>query len=511
MLIPFLEIRRIIRSFIFHHLRWFLLMWYREDDDVPYQDVSSVYTLNTFNSCFSLFFILLLCSCSTFSSQLSSFNFFISPLTGFLNRDVHSESLDSESSRNQEHLLKPLKSVVTVSSSNLHDYQPSTTGLPAPLQSPYQQRRFPLDQNHPLHPGPLNKSIGSNVENNAPYMSPMKKGGPSITSSDRDSDSPSSKLPPSPVLRMLRSAREESRRENLSESGSIDSPLVAGGKKKITKKRSNLLDSSSSEEEATHHTHDHELIRKKSSSTDDSTPSPRTPNSYKILSGIERNQATAFDFPPSPFINSRPSSYERHSDRQSSDDFSTTISSFRSRSTSSDVFDDASNCSTNLVPIPLPTKNRKASPLRKQQAIITEEVSPPAVHNKGWFDVQTEADSGVSDGTFPLTPPRSCRGGVGTRESTSSTEDTPTQKVEAGDAEVEPLAIFRKVTIRKKHHAMVRSPSPRRTESDPHYQDMEPRPSSEPLNSACPEGKFKYLILTHFMTLLHNWNFIWNI
>lgn len=385
-------------------------------------------------------------------------------LTGFLNREVHSESLDSDS-KHQETLLKPLKSVNTVSSSNVYEASSQVGKSPLP-QFQQRQSRFPLDQNHPLHPGPLNKCIG-NIESNPSFNSPFKKRMPSIASSDRDSDSPSSKLPPSPVLRTLRS-REDS------ESSKVDSP--AYGKKKVTKKRSNLLDSSSSEEEeeGTKVPNSGDLIRKKSSSTDDSTPSPRTPNSFKILSGIERNQATAFDFPPSPFI-SRPSSYEKYSDRQSSDDFSTTISSFRSRSTSSDVFDDASS-SSNLAPLSIPKK--KASPLRKQQAIITEEVSPPP-HNKLWFDVQTEHDSGLSDGTFPLTPPRSYKS---IKESTSSTEDTPLGKTE--DSEEGPSTIFRKVTIRKKHPT-TRTPSPR---TEPELCELEPRPSSEPIHSSENRG-----------------------
>ena len=179
-----------------------------------------------------------------------------------------------------------------------------------------------------------------------------------------------------------------------------------GSSRRREKKKTSLglLDSSSSEEEDEQATatctsssctsDKKDVSRQRSTSTDDgSTPSPRTPNSFKILSCIDKNQATAFEFPPSPFA-SRPPSHDRsgpHSERQSSDEFSTTVSSFRSRSTSSEVFEDAvgglagsssmsSGCSSSVFPTLAPIaqvvanrmSRRGLSPLRKQEAIAEE-------------------------------------------------------------------------------------------------------------------------------------------
>lgn len=198
-----------------------------------------------------------------------------------------------------------------------------------------------------------------------------------------------------------------------------------------------LLDTSSSEEEDEQPTEKKDVSRQRSTSTDDgSTPSPRTPNSFKILSGIDKNQATAFEFPPSPFA-SRPPSYDRsgpHSERQSSDEFSTTVSSFRSRSTSSEVFEDAvalpcsssmsSGCSSSVFPTLAPIaqvvanrmSRRGLSPLRKQEAIAEEianlfltqhEQNSPAaggsISSHSSAHLSSIGDSGLSD--CPGTPP----------------------------------------------------------------------------------------------------------
>lgn len=205
----------------------------------------------------------------------------------------------------------------------------------------------------------------------APPSSPATRTSTSTSgSSDSKEDSP--RLPPSPVLRTLSRPPDtdiESLFKRTGSKGSQKKPL-----KKSTKGL--LLDTSSSEEEDDDiDTTGQSFQRKKSSSTDDGTPSPRTPNSFKILSGIDRNQATAFDFPPSPYYSSRPSSFEtaRYSERQSSDD--TQTSSFRSRSTSSEVFEGEplSQVIPSLAPIPL-VRNRRSdiTPLKKQQAIAEE-------------------------------------------------------------------------------------------------------------------------------------------
>ena len=202
------------------------------------------------------------------------------------------------------------------------------------------------------------------------------------TSGSSDSKEDSPKLPPSPVLRTLSKVSEPEKIESLfKRTGS------RGSQKKPLKKSSGLLlDTSSSEEEEEYDDIDttgRSFQRKKSSSTDDSTrstPSPRTPNSFKILKGIDRNQATAFDFPPSPYYSttfSRPASYEsRYSERQSSDDTNTHTSSFRSRSTSSEVFegDNSQVIIPSLAPIHSLVRNRRTTitPLKKQQAIAEE-------------------------------------------------------------------------------------------------------------------------------------------
>lgn len=279
----------------------------------------------------------------------------------------------------------------------------------------------------------------------------------SVGSNDSREDSP--KLPPSPVLRTLRAERP--------------SPIDIRGKRdgKIGRKISGLLDSSSSEDEdevsATN------FPRKKSSSTDESTPSPRTPNSCKILSGIEKNQATAFYFPPSPF-RSRPSSLEK--ERQSSQLSDVEVSSLRSRSTSSEVFDDAVS---GLV-TPLTTRSHRMNPLRKQAAIAEESCQDQQPFSSA-------ADSGLSDGP-PATPPTNSR--THSRVSNVSSQSDSRECLETAislseNEETTTNTIFRKVTIKKR---VAPIPSRQSTSSSPTLVPLEseiPRPASEPLSSSC--------------------------
>lgn len=157
-------------------------------------------------------------------------------------------------------------------------------------------------------------------------------------------------------------------------------------RKTVYRKVSNrLLDSSSSDEEDEEENEEARRYNTNSRASSESTPSPRTPNSYKILSGIANNQATAFRFPPISPIPSRSSfcgSNERLSsrattgtERQSSDEFSTTMSSFYSRSTSTETNDEYSTTSVtgnSLSAASIGARNRRVSPLRKQSAIAEE-------------------------------------------------------------------------------------------------------------------------------------------
>ncbi|XP_053209779.1 LOW QUALITY PROTEIN: uncharacterized protein LOC128393612 [Panonychus citri] len=161
-----------------------------------------------------------------------------------------------------------------------------------------------------------------------------------------------------------------------------------GERKMVYRKVSNrLLDSSSSEEE------EEDDLRPSSHSraSSESTPSPRTPNSCKILSGISANQATAFKFPPLSPVPSRSTlRTEKPLERipmehQSSDEFSATpLSSFRSRSTSSETPDETStsggggsssgggSSGSKVLTPENGSRNRRISPLRKQRAIAEE-------------------------------------------------------------------------------------------------------------------------------------------
>ncbi|XP_054158225.1 uncharacterized protein LOC128956532 isoform X2 [Oppia nitens] len=235
-----------------------------------------------------------------------------------------------------------------------------------------------------------------------------KDDGSLATNSPQQQTSP--KLPPSPVLKAL---SQQSPDYVITSDGTVRTTTIPGSSSSHTppplltrtdspkqtvqfKKVSNrMLESSSSEDEEDEYVDNNlnnnnedllepplsPLLRCDSAQrSSGSTPSPRTPNSCRILSSIHSNQATAFKFPPSGGspVHSRPPSYERHSERQSSDEFSTTMSSMRSRSTSSDLCDNDSSCCTTsdprLTPQPI-SRSRRVSPLRKQRAIIAEEIS----------------------------------------------------------------------------------------------------------------------------------------
>lgn len=215
-----------------------------------------------------------------------------------------------------------------------------------------------------------------------------------------------------------------------------------------------------------------------------STPSPRTPNSCRILSSIAANQATAFKFPPcggSP-IHSRPSSYERQSERQSSSEYSTPMSSFRSRSTSSEYCDDSSMATSTdprLTPQPLP-RSRRVSPLRKQRAIAEE------LHESQRSSLEAEygscpssanvsaPDSGVADCNYSSPPKNFFNGSsaASMRRSSSGAEEqfglepAPAARESAtslseGEAVVEKVTgyVFRKMTVKKRNSSPLQTSS----------------------------------------------------
>jgi hypothetical protein len=235
-----------------------------------------------------------------------------------------------------------------------------------------------------------------------------------------------------------------------------------------------------------------------------STPSPRTPNSCRILSSIAANQATAFKFPPtggSP-IHSRPSSYERQSERQSSDEYSTPMSSFRShsRSTSSEYYDESVSTDPRITPQPLPRSRRGVSPLRKQRAIAEElnesqRSSLEAEYGSCPSSAAVSApDSGVSDCNYS-TPAKQFFSSSSTTSVTSSTMKRSSSgggdeqlgsdsalatanSLSEGEAVVEKMTgyVFRKVTIKKRNSTPPQS-SPHMRHDSPHHRSVD-NPSS---------------------------------
>lgn len=379
--------------------------------------------------------------------------------TGFLSRSFHLESSIDESGSD------PLSNQAFGSN--------SSTTLSPDHKSPVLIRRMPLslqgrlqidpiaDRNTPncLPESSITPVAASYVH--ASYVHASVAHYKSTGSSDSREDSP--KMPPSPVLRTLRSERP--------------SPIDISRKRegRATRKISGLLASSSSEDEdeGTDATNAN-CTRKKSSSTEESTPSPRTPNSCKILSGIEKNQATAFYFPPSSPFRSRPSSLEKEkhmNERQSSDETRTTISSMRSRSTSSEVFDDVGPATS------LPgNRSHRINPLRKQAAIAEEAGQDHQAHHSA-------TDSGLYD-CPPATPPNSRnRSRVSNISALSQSDSRECLETALSLSESEGTytsSIFRKVTIKKRVAPIPCRPvSPTcPLECDP------PRPSSEPFSSS---------------------------
>ncbi|KAI1294984.1 Synaptotagmin-like protein 4 [Halotydeus destructor] len=208
-------------------------------------------------------------------------------------------------------------------------------------------------------------------------------------------DSP--KLPPSPVRKVLQGST------NLTKDGQ-DRNVVY---QKVV--RSRLMSDSSSDSDSEDNTVQNNVrncrkaplysvsVQAKSSSSE-STPSPRTPNSFKILSGIATREATAFKFPPSPSLQS---GHSMSSSRQSSDEtFSTSAAvtspynSIRSRSTSSEMYDEQGLANINMTsgntqlgyPLPgatsavTPMKSAKNGPgLAGVNMMMTTSLSPAAL------------------------------------------------------------------------------------------------------------------------------------
>ena len=323
----------------------------------------------------------------------------------------------------------------------------------------------------PRNPVPLIEGSGGAVPRIPPSPIPVRfhtdvLQSRSAGSSDKD-DSP--KLPPSPVLRTLRHERP--------------SPINISNRRagKSAKKISGLLCSSSSEEETDE---PQNMNRKKSTSTEESTsPSPRTPNSCKILSGIEKNQATAFHFPPSPFL-SRPSSLEKEKvtsgERHSSDETRTTVSSIRSQSTSSDVFDDVPAVSVPPAPV---VRSQRINLLRKQTAIAEENT----VASKQSTFRSSKGESGSSD-CLSSTPPLTERSRSRVSNKSDSSPVNPQELLEKALSEEESQdlsTIFRKVTIKKRVAPIgpIRQSTPIPCGCLPDQQ-LPLRPSSEPLPSS---------------------------
>ena len=344
-------------------------------------------------------------------------------------------------------------------------------------------------------------------------------GGSHRSSTDSKDDSLGSnplspKLPPSPVLKALQATAVEyvvtppshttppnSGTGHSSHSSSRnESPQHQ--KQTVYRKVSNrMLESSSSEDE------DDEPPMSPVPGKDElhkvhstgSTPSPRTPNSYRILSSIAANQATAFRFPPntSP-LHSRPSSYERQSERQSSDEYSTPMSSFRSRSTSSEYCDDSSLATDpRLTPQPLP-RSRRVSPLRKQRAIAEE------LHESQRSSLEAECgscpssatvsapDSGVADCNYSSPPKNFFSGSTGpVRRSSSGGNDqqfglepAPAARelatsLSEGEAVVEKVTgyVFRKMTVKKRNSSPLQHSSGTPAQPDQNHRSMDGMPS----------------------------------
>ncbi len=308
-------------------------------------------------------------------------------------------------------------------------------------------------------------SIDSLPPRSPPPKSPKSPKSPLSGSEHKSStdieDSP--KLPPSPVLKVLQSAVDLVTISGNGQNSRSGSPQQVEKQTVFRKVSNRMLDSSSSEEEELVSDSGNKEDAHKTNSSG-STPSPRTPNSCRILSSIAHNQATAFKFPPTSPINSRPSSYERQSERQSSDEFSTTMSSFRSRSTSSELCDE--NISDpRLTPQPLP-RSRRVSPLRKQRA-IAEEVqesqrsSLEAEYGSCPSSATTSApDSGVADCNY-ASPPKNFFSSSSMRRSSSGHDDAfgtdpareSVSSLSEGEAVIEKSTgyVFRKVTVKKRY------------------------------------------------------------
>ncbi|XP_015788448.1 uncharacterized protein LOC107365455 isoform X2 [Tetranychus urticae] len=257
-------------------------------------------------------------------------------------------------------------------------------------------------------PPKLPPTINTSEPSTAPSKSP-----PADESGDQET---SPKPPLSPVIKAYQAAVDlvsvDTSRTMLNSSPSE--------RKTVYRKVSNrLLDSSSSEEDDEEEENDLRLSSHSRASSE-STPSPRTPNSCKILSGISANQATAFKFPPlspvpslSPLRTDRPLEFIPP-DRQSSDEFSTPLSSFRSRSTSSETPEETSTSggggsssggggSVSVASKGLTAENgstnRRVSPLRKQRAIAEEHQTE--LSNKLATVCQVIGDSSMAGTDYP--------------------------------------------------------------------------------------------------------------
>ncbi|RWS13731.1 uncharacterized protein B4U79_04967, partial [Dinothrombium tinctorium] len=267
------------------------------------------------------------------------------------------------------------------------------------------------------------------------YSSFQRYSPPASAGSSGGSQDSSPKPPMSPVLKAYQTAVElVTDRKN-------SSPIVQE-KETIYRKVSNKLQDSSSSEEEVESSHTSFRATKSS----ESTPSPRTPNSYRILSQAH-HQATAFKFPPSPYSSRPPSN-----DRQSSDEFSTTQSSLRSRSTSSEMNDDSA-----LAPQPMP-RTRRISPLRKQRAIAEEISGDASVHFATEYPSTSGADSGVSDcnlispKAFQQIQRRTCSSEdeESHKKLISEDSDSSSNEPEEGTVEKTTGYLFRKVTVKRR-------------------------------------------------------------
>lgn len=358
-------------------------------------------------------------------------------------------------------------------------------------------------------------------------------------STDKESDSP--KPPPSPVKKVFQAVNlvsttasdvlktdfnfnstNNSTSYHIPLGQSVSNPLTTEKQTVFRKVSNRILDSSSSEDEE--EDMNHEQLHKSSSTG--STPSPRTPNSCRILSGINQNQATAFSFsilssPLSSRHSSRPSSYDRQSNERQSSDEGSIMSSFRSQSNSSDIFDDPE--ASRLTPQPM-ARNRRMSPLRKQRAIAEESITQ-SVSQRSSLEAEfgscpsstntSAPDSGVADCNYS-SPPRkffnsvsSNKSSIGSdtiRRSSSGNDDTTfgfdtiepygkdynnQSSLSEGETVIESTTgcVFRKMTIKKKNSdhsntANTNSTPKHNTSSSQHSSPQHQYQSPSPQHSA---------------------------